>query len=188
MSDPILRMPLFSNLFVCVKCYFRHLQKHSCRNEHWHLFNHDHHSLCCDACIFFFRYLIKFLARLAENSDINKMTAVNLAIVIAPSLLWPPFSDDKPPSTKWVSFYCMVPCIALLLTSFTLINQSITKCVHGAVIQCHLRRWYRDSGWQWSAKSALKEMSHKSENSCPSDSLFLVSCVQPPAQNSYWKP
>jgi len=42
------------------------------------------------------RYLIKFLARLAENSEQNKMTAANLAIVIAPSLLWPsPASDSS---------------------------------------------------------------------------------------------
>ena len=32
---------------------------------------------------------MKFLARLAESSQQNKMTAANLAIVIAPSLLWP---------------------------------------------------------------------------------------------------
>ena len=36
------------------------------------------------------RYVVKFLARLAESSDVNKMTAANLSIVIAPSLLWPP--------------------------------------------------------------------------------------------------
>jgi len=37
---------------------------------------------------------MKFLARLAENSEQNKMTAANLAIVIAPSLLWPAPADD----------------------------------------------------------------------------------------------
>lgn len=47
---------------------------------------------------------MKFLSRLADNSDVNKMTAANLAIVIAPSLLWPPFSEnDKLTSTKLVS-------------------------------------------------------------------------------------
>ncbi|XP_069666648.1 rho GTPase-activating protein 17 isoform X4 [Haliaeetus albicilla] len=35
-----------------------------------------------------FRYLIKFLAKLAQNSDINKMTPSNVAIVLGPNLLW----------------------------------------------------------------------------------------------------
>ncbi|XP_077685372.1 rho GTPase-activating protein 17 isoform X4 [Eretmochelys imbricata] len=35
-----------------------------------------------------FRYLIKFLATLAQNSDINKMTPSNVAIVLGPNLLW----------------------------------------------------------------------------------------------------
>ncbi|XP_034640133.1 rho GTPase-activating protein 17 isoform X5 [Trachemys scripta elegans] len=35
-----------------------------------------------------FRYLIKFLATLAQNSDINKMTPSNIAIVLGPNLLW----------------------------------------------------------------------------------------------------
>ncbi|XP_055050704.2 rho GTPase-activating protein 17b isoform X3 [Misgurnus anguillicaudatus] len=35
-----------------------------------------------------FRYLMKFLARLAQDSDINKMTASNIAIVLGPNLLW----------------------------------------------------------------------------------------------------
>lgn len=34
------------------------------------------------------RYLIKFLAKLAERSDENKMTPSNIAIVIGPNLLW----------------------------------------------------------------------------------------------------
>ncbi|XP_050390050.2 rho GTPase-activating protein 44 isoform X2 [Patella vulgata] len=37
-----------------------------------------------------FRYLIKFLDKLAKNSDKNKMSAGNIAIVIAPNLLWSP--------------------------------------------------------------------------------------------------
>ncbi|ETE69488.1 Rho GTPase-activating protein 17, partial [Ophiophagus hannah] len=35
-----------------------------------------------------FRYLIKFLAKLAQYSDINKMTPSNIAIVLGPNLLW----------------------------------------------------------------------------------------------------
>ncbi|XP_031204761.1 SH3 domain-binding protein 1 isoform X1 [Mastomys coucha] len=36
------------------------------------------------------RYLMKFLARLAEEQDVNKMTPSNIAIVLGPNLLWPP--------------------------------------------------------------------------------------------------
>uniref|UniRef100_A0A665U573 Rho GTPase-activating protein 44 n=1 Tax=Echeneis naucrates TaxID=173247 RepID=A0A665U573_ECHNA len=35
-----------------------------------------------------FRYLIKFLARLSEYQDANKMTPGNMAIVLGPNLLW----------------------------------------------------------------------------------------------------
>ncbi|XP_061456106.1 rho GTPase-activating protein 17 isoform X3 [Rhineura floridana] len=35
-----------------------------------------------------FRYLIKFLAKLAQYSDVNKMTPSNVAIVLGPNLLW----------------------------------------------------------------------------------------------------
>nr|XP_023665025.1 rho GTPase-activating protein 17-like isoform X2 [Paramormyrops kingsleyae] len=35
-----------------------------------------------------FRYLIKFLAKLAQESEINKMTPSNIAIVLGPNLLW----------------------------------------------------------------------------------------------------
>lgn len=34
------------------------------------------------------RYLIKFLAKLAQFSDVNKMTPSNIAIVLGPNLLW----------------------------------------------------------------------------------------------------
>lgn len=36
------------------------------------------------------RYLIKFLTKVTERSDVNKMNASNLGIVIGPNLLWPP--------------------------------------------------------------------------------------------------
>lgn len=36
------------------------------------------------------RYIIKFLAKLAANSNCNKMSPGNIATVIGPSLLWPP--------------------------------------------------------------------------------------------------
>lgn len=34
------------------------------------------------------RYLIKFLAKLSEYQDSNKMTPGNMAIVLGPNLLW----------------------------------------------------------------------------------------------------
>ncbi|XP_072299493.1 rho GTPase-activating protein 17b isoform X3 [Eucyclogobius newberryi] len=36
-----------------------------------------------------FKYLVKFLSRLAQDSDTNKMTPSNIAIVLGPNLLWP---------------------------------------------------------------------------------------------------
>ena len=36
------------------------------------------------------RYLIKFLAKLAEKEDVNKMSPSNIAIVIGPNLIWAP--------------------------------------------------------------------------------------------------
>ncbi|XP_072524284.1 rho GTPase-activating protein 17a isoform X1 [Salminus brasiliensis] len=35
-----------------------------------------------------FRYLVKFLAKLAQDSEINKMNPSNIAIVLGPNLLW----------------------------------------------------------------------------------------------------
>ncbi|XP_063042415.1 rho GTPase-activating protein 44 isoform X1 [Engraulis encrasicolus] len=35
-----------------------------------------------------FRYLIKFLSKLTEDQDLNKMTPGNIAIVLGPNLLW----------------------------------------------------------------------------------------------------
>ncbi|XP_068999842.1 rho GTPase-activating protein 17b isoform X3 [Embiotoca jacksoni] len=34
------------------------------------------------------RYLVKFLSKLAQDSDVNKMTPSNVAIVLGPNLLW----------------------------------------------------------------------------------------------------
>ncbi|KAK7918983.1 hypothetical protein WMY93_010267 [Mugilogobius chulae] len=34
------------------------------------------------------RYLVKFLAKLAQDSEVNKMNASNIAIVLGPNLLW----------------------------------------------------------------------------------------------------
>lgn len=34
------------------------------------------------------RYLVKFLSKLAHDSEANKMTPSNIAIVLGPNLLW----------------------------------------------------------------------------------------------------
>lgn len=49
-------------------------------------------SICAwwNSLLFVCRYLIKFLAKLSEMSDINKMSPSNIAIVIGPNLIWPP--------------------------------------------------------------------------------------------------
>lgn len=40
------------------------------------------------------RFLIKFLSLLTKNQDVNKMTPHNIAIVIAPNLIWCPPEVD----------------------------------------------------------------------------------------------
>lgn len=40
------------------------------------------------------RFLMMFLSKVVEYSDVNKMTASNLAIVIGPNLLWSPATGD----------------------------------------------------------------------------------------------
>ncbi|GAB0176819.1 SH3 domain-binding protein 1 [Grus japonensis] len=42
------------------------------------------------------RYLIKFLAKLAEHQELNKMTPSNIAIVLGPNLLWLQQSTGDP--------------------------------------------------------------------------------------------
>ncbi|XP_061438699.1 SH3 domain-binding protein 1 [Rhineura floridana] len=39
------------------------------------------------------RYLIRFLAKLAEQQEVNKMTPSNIAIVLGPNLLWPQLTE-----------------------------------------------------------------------------------------------
>ncbi|XP_028934406.1 SH3 domain-binding protein 1 [Ornithorhynchus anatinus] len=39
------------------------------------------------------RYLIRFLAKLAKEQEVNKMTPSNIAIVLGPNLLWPPVTE-----------------------------------------------------------------------------------------------
>nr|XP_060632622.1 SH3 domain-binding protein 1 [Anolis sagrei ordinatus] len=42
------------------------------------------------------RYLIRFLAKLAEQQEVNKMTPSNIAIVLGPNLLWPQQTEGSP--------------------------------------------------------------------------------------------
>nr|XP_016849175.1 PREDICTED: SH3 domain-binding protein 1 [Anolis carolinensis] len=42
------------------------------------------------------RYLIRFLAKLAEQQEVNKMTPSNIAIVLGPNLLWPQQTEGCP--------------------------------------------------------------------------------------------
>uniref|UniRef100_A0A8C8VLQ8 SH3 domain-binding protein 1 n=1 Tax=Pelusios castaneus TaxID=367368 RepID=A0A8C8VLQ8_9SAUR len=42
------------------------------------------------------RYLIRFLAKLAEHQEVNKMTPSNIAIVLGPNLLWSRQSEGDP--------------------------------------------------------------------------------------------
>lgn len=56
------------------------------------------------------RYLIKFLSTLTQNQNVNKMTPSNLAIVIAPNLLW---AVDE--STFDMNMTTVVNCVVELL-------------------------------------------------------------------------
>ncbi|CAE1314340.1 ARHGAP44 [Acanthosepion pharaonis] len=57
-----------------------------------------------------FRYLVKFLAKLASHSDVNKMTASNIAIVIGPNLLWSP-GDSAPNMLTTGNFSAIIEVI-----------------------------------------------------------------------------
>lgn len=51
----------------------------------------------------FERYLVKFLAKLAQESEVNKMTPSNIAIVLGPNLLWSKTEGwDDVILVKWV--------------------------------------------------------------------------------------
>jgi hypothetical protein len=41
------------------------------------------------------RYLVKFLKRLSDHQDVNKMSPANIAIVIGPNLLWSPPTNPE---------------------------------------------------------------------------------------------
>lgn len=56
------------------------------------------------------RYLIKFLARLDEYQDSNKMTPGNMAIVLGPNLLW---THTEPSVSR-----CVTLNLCLVITSW----------------------------------------------------------------------
>lgn len=56
------------------------------------------------------RYLVKFLSALTQNQNVNKMTPSNLAIVVAPNLLW---AADE--STFDMNITTVVNCVVELL-------------------------------------------------------------------------
>lgn len=57
-------------------------------NHTGHLFSPQAHANRSLALLLPHRYLIKFLAKLAEHQEVNKMTPSNIAIVLGPNLLW----------------------------------------------------------------------------------------------------
>lgn len=59
--------------------------------------------------LLFHRYLIKFLAKLAQTSDINKMTPSNIAIVLGPNLLWAKNEGWVTVSRILLSKFCFPP-------------------------------------------------------------------------------
>ncbi|XP_073945144.1 rho GTPase-activating protein 44-like [Choristoneura fumiferana] len=54
------------------------------------------------------RYLIKFLSALTQNQSTNKMTPSNLAIVIAPNLLWGSADDNAFDMNQTTAINCVV--------------------------------------------------------------------------------
>ncbi|XP_048211743.1 SH3 domain-binding protein 1 isoform X2 [Perognathus longimembris pacificus] len=80
------------------------------------------------------RYLMKFLARLAEEQEVNKMTPSNIAIVLGPNLLWPPEKegDQAQLDAASVSSIQVVGVVeALIQTADTLFPGDINFDVSG---------------------------------------------------------
>ncbi|XP_055993443.1 SH3 domain-binding protein 1 [Sorex fumeus] len=80
------------------------------------------------------RYLLKFLARLAEEQEVNKMTPSNIAIVLGPNLLWPPEKegDQAQLDAASVSSIQVVGVVeALIQSADTLFPGDVTFDVSG---------------------------------------------------------
>nr|XP_009663495.1 PREDICTED: SH3 domain-binding protein 1 [Struthio camelus australis] len=59
------------------------------------------------------RYLIKFLAKLAEHQEVNKMTPSNIAIVLGPNLLWAQQSTEDPVQLDLASV-CSIQVVSIV--------------------------------------------------------------------------
>jgi rho GTPase-activating protein RICH2, putative len=77
-------------IFLSLFCLFRLTDSNSRLQAFWQVCNClpkvNHTNL---------RYLIRFLAKYAANCESNKMTPQNIAIAIAPSLIWAPSVNGK---------------------------------------------------------------------------------------------
>ncbi|XP_031962500.1 SH3 domain-binding protein 1 isoform X2 [Corvus moneduloides] len=63
------------------------------------------------------RYLIKFLAKLAEHQEVNKMTPSNIAIVLGPNLLWSQQSTGDPMQLDLASVSSIQAVVEALIQS-----------------------------------------------------------------------
>ncbi|KAM3964418.1 LOW QUALITY PROTEIN: rho GTPase-activating protein 44 [Aphomia sociella] len=101
LPEPLLTYRLYEN-FIAVS---RHATEQARLNALWETIH-----LLPDANFQNLRYLIKFLSTLTQNQSANKMTPSNLAIVIAPNLLW---AADE--STFDMNITTVVNCVVELL-------------------------------------------------------------------------
>ncbi|XP_053607107.1 rho GTPase-activating protein 44-like isoform X2 [Plodia interpunctella] len=101
LPEPLLTFRLYDH-FIAAS---RHASEQARLNALWEAIH-----LLPDANFQNLRYLIKFLSTLTQNQSTNKMTPSNLAIVIAPNLLW---AADE--STFDMNVTTVVNCIVELL-------------------------------------------------------------------------
>lgn len=101
LPEPLLTFKLYENFVNASRCSTEQLRL----NAVWEAIH-----LLPDANYQNLRYLIKFLSTLTQNQSTNKMTPSNLAIVIAPNLLW---AADE--STFDMNVTTAVNCIVELL-------------------------------------------------------------------------
>lgn len=101
LPEPLLTFRLYENFVTASRCPTEQLRL----NAVWEAIH-----LLPSANFQNLRYLIKFLSTLTQNQSTNKMTPSNLAIVIAPNLLW---AADE--STFDMNITTAVNCVVELL-------------------------------------------------------------------------